>query len=65
MVLMWGERVGVELERILLVVVITPLDLEASKSKVRPFCCIRSACRLNKLSVFGSLSVLWKSRWER
>ena len=62
---MCGESVEVELDRALLVVLMTPSDLEASRSRARPFCCIRSACRRNRLSVFGKLSVLWNSRWDR
>lgn len=62
---MCGDSVGVELERILDVVLITPFDFEARRSRARPFCCIRSACRRSRLSVFGSLFVLWKSRWDR
>lgn len=65
MLLIYGDSAGVELERILLVVLMTPLAFEAKRSRTRPFCCIRSACRRNRLSVFGSLSMLWKSRWER
>ena len=65
MLLMCGDSVGVELESILLVVLITPFDFEASRSRARPFCCIRSACRRNRLSVFGNFSALWKSRWDR
>lgn len=55
---MCGESVGVELDRVLPVVLMTPCDFEASRSRARPFCCIRSACRRNRLSVFGNLSVL-------
>ena len=62
---MCGESVGVVSDRVLLVVLMTPLDFEASRSRARLFCCIRSACRRNRLSVFGNLSVLWKSRWDR
>ena len=65
MLLMCGDSVGVEFERMLPVVLITPLDFEARRSRARPFCCIRSACRRNRLSVFGSFSVLWKRRWDR
>ena len=62
---MCGDSVGAVLERILVVCLITPFDFEARRSRARPFCCIRSACRRNRLSVFGSLSALWKSRWDR
>lgn len=65
MLLICGDSVEVEFERMLLVVLMTPFDFEARRSRARPFCCIRSACRQNRLSVFGSLSVLWKSRWDR
>lgn len=59
---MCGDSVGVALRRILPVVLITPFDFEASRSRARPFCCLRSACKRNRLSVFGNSSVLWKSR---
>ena len=63
--LICGDSVGVELRRMLLVVLITPLGFEASRSRARPFCCIRSVCKRNRLSVFGNFSVLWKRRWDR
>ena len=62
---MCGDSVVAVSERILVVVLITPFDFEARRSRARPFCCIRSACRRNRLSVFGSLSALWKIRWDR
>ena len=55
---MCGKSVEVELDRVLLVVLMTPCDFEVSRSRARPFCCIRSACRRNRLSVFRNLSVL-------
>lgn len=60
-----GDSDEVELERILLVGLMTPFRFEARRSRAKPFCCIRSVCRRNRLSVFGSLSVLWKSRCDR
>ena len=65
MLLICGDSVVVDLERILLLVLMTAFDFEATRSRARPFCCIRSACKRNKLSVFGNVSVLWKSRWDR
>ena len=58
MLLICCDSVGIDLERILPVLLITPLDFEARRSRDRLFCCIRSACRRNRLSVFGSFSVL-------
>ena len=58
MLLICGDSVGMEFERILPVLLITPLAFEAWRSRARPFCCIRFACVLKRLSVFGSLPEL-------
>ena len=65
MLLICGDSVVVDLDRILLLVLMTAFDFEATRSRAKLFCCIRSACKRNKSSVFGNVSVLWKSRWDR